>query len=176
MIAAYWADADLRAGNGSVFYRESAANFELDHASSLIQARYGGTYRPSSVIVVTWNETGYYNMHTDKLNAVQMVLATGGTPLQTYLILFYRKLQWTTGDLSGGSEGLGGTKAQVGYASGNNQNQNLPGTGTNAVLDLPYQSNIGRRGVFVLRVDQGNQCNTPAAQALPPFGKETVVY
>ena len=113
--------------------------------------------------------------HT-QLNAVQMVLATGGTPLQTYLILFYRKLQWTTGDLSGGSEGLGGTKAQVGYASGNNQNQNLPGTGTNAVLDLPYQSNIGRRGVFVLRVDQGNQCNTPAAQALPPFGKETVVY
>lgn len=115
--------------------------------------------------------------HT-QLNAVQMVLATGGTPLQTYLILFYRKLQWTTGDLSGGSEGLGGTKAQVGYASGNNQNQNLPGTGTNAVLDLPYQSNIGRRGVFVLRVDQGNQCttNTPAAQALPPFGKETVIY
>jgi len=66
MIAAYWADADLRAGNGSVFYRESAADFELNHASSLIQARYGGAYRPTSVIVVTWNETGYYNMHTDK--------------------------------------------------------------------------------------------------------------
>ena len=66
MIAAYWADADLQAGNGGVFYRESAAEFELDRASSLIQARFGGTYRPSSVIVLTWNETGYYYMHQDK--------------------------------------------------------------------------------------------------------------
>ena len=78
-----------------------------------------------------------------------MVMATGGSPVQTYLILFYKKIQWTTGDLSGGSGGLGGTKAQVGYASGSGNSQNLPGT---AVLDLPYQSNIGRRGTFVLRI------------------------
>ena len=47
MIAAYWADADLQAGNGGVFYRESVAEFELDRASHLIHAWFGETYRPS---------------------------------------------------------------------------------------------------------------------------------
>ena len=115
--------------------------------------------------------------HTTQLNTFQMVMATGGSPVQTYLILFYQKIQWTTGDLSGGSGGLGGTKAQVGYASGSGNSQNLPGTGTNAVLDLPYQSNIHRRGTFVLRIDQESQCtSTPAAQALPPIRKEYVLF
>lgn len=40
------------------------------------------------------NPTGWANflsMYT-QLNAVKTVLATGGTPLQTYLILFYMKI------------------------------------------------------------------------------------
>ena len=66
MIASFWADADLR-GSGTVYYRESCNGSELLRAADLINDKYGEFSEPTSVVVVTWENVGYFKNHTDKV-------------------------------------------------------------------------------------------------------------
>ena len=64
-------------------------------------------------------------------------------------------IQWTTGNLSGGSGGLGGTQAQVGFNSADNiRFASVPGSQTPEIINIDRTSNVGRPGVWMFRVDE----------------------
>lgn len=100
MIAPYWADVDTRPSNGgTVTVRNDIAN----------------------QIIVTWDQVGYYNQHTDLLASLQMVLRGPDYAVpadEGDIGFFFKSVQWETGDASGGSGGFGGTEASVGFGDG----------------------------------------------------------
>ncbi|MFZ0828024.1 MAG: nidogen-like domain-containing protein [Verrucomicrobiia bacterium] len=103
IIAPFWADVDTRACGSYV-------------------TTYGtGAVDGHTAFVVNWVNVGYYSIHADKLNSFQLVLinrsdiGAGDFDME----FNYNQVQWETGDASGGSDGLGGYPARVGYASYN---------------------------------------------------------
>jgi PKD repeat protein/lysophospholipase L1-like esterase len=108
IIAPFFADVDTRAGS---------------------TVRYGWgntTYEGHRAFCVNWVDVGYYAFHTDKLNSFQLLLVQReDAGVGDFDIVFnYDKVQWETGDASGGSGGLGGTSATAGFSNGSG----LPGT------------------------------------------------
>ena len=102
IIAAFYADVDTRGvGSGLTTYGT-------------------GVYEGHTAFGVTYPAVGYYGAHTDKLNTFQLILVDRediGTG--DFDIFFnYGQIQWETGDASGGSAGLGGVSAAVGYSNG----------------------------------------------------------
>ncbi|WP_157545887.1 nidogen-like domain-containing protein [Hamadaea tsunoensis] len=102
MVAGWWADVDTQ-GTGSQ------------------PARYGtGTVGGRTAFCAVYHDVGYYNAHADKLNSFEIYLVDRGdvAPGAFDILLKYTKLQWESGDFSGGVGGLGGTSATVGYTNG----------------------------------------------------------
>ena len=82
-------------------------------------------------------------------------MATNG--VSAYVIFLYAdgEIQWTTGDLSGGSNGLGGTPAHVGFNAGDGVRfATVPGSQTHEIINIASTSNVGVPGEWVFRVDQ----------------------
>jgi Cadherin-like/Nidogen-like/FecR protein len=135
IIAAFWADVDTR-GHGNVYYDEDAAD---------------------GVMTITWDHVGYYNQRSDKLDSFQIVLINEGNG--NFDILYrYGQMQWTTGDASGGTGGLGGTVARAGYSAGDGVHYfELPQSGSqSALLALPTTpGNTGIAGVDEFQVRNG---------------------
>jgi hypothetical protein len=135
IIAAFWADVDTR-GHGNVYYDEDAAD---------------------GVMTITWDHVGYYNQRSDKLDSFQIVLINEGNG--NFDILYrYGQMQWTTGDASGGTGGLGGTVARAGYSAGDGVHYfELPQSGNQAaLLALPTTTgNTGIAGVDEFQVRNG---------------------
>lgn len=108
IIAAFFGDVDTRgAGSRLVTYGEDRIDNRL---------AFG----------VNYINVGYFASHTDKLNSFQIVLIDrSDTGSGNFDVEFnYEKIQWETGDASGGAGGLGGTPAVVGWSNGSG----LPGT------------------------------------------------
>jgi uncharacterized protein (TIGR03382 family) len=110
MVAPFWADVDTR----------NRANAGIETNLVWHQAfDTGGTSAPD-VFVVTWDSVGYFGQHNDKRNTFQVAIAADenywGTGLNA--AFSYGDMQWTTGDASGGSGGLGGSPATVGLNNG----------------------------------------------------------
>jgi len=99
---------------------------------------------------------GAYNIiFISQTNTFQAILATDG--LQSFVIFLYAdgEIQWTTGDASGGSGGLGGTPAQVGFNAGDGiRYAAIPQSRTNEILNIASTSNIGVPGIWVFRTDE----------------------
>jgi hypothetical protein len=126
MLAPYWGDVDTR---GAVI--PGVAN------------KVWYTSPNANTLVVTWDQVGYFPSATNKSNSFQLVLSKVGTNGDFDAEYRYNQLQWTTGNASGGSNGLGGTPAQAGWDAGNLTNyQTLPGSRTAQVLDLVNTSNV----------------------------------
>ncbi len=109
IIAAFFADVDTR-----------------NLASGVVT--YGtGTYGGRNAFAATWTDVGYFNAKADKTNTFQILLQDrSDTGAGNYdLFLNYGKIQWETGDVSGGANGFGGVSAAVGYNAGTG---NAPGT------------------------------------------------
>jgi hypothetical protein len=118
IIAPFWADVDTR-GSGVTTYGTNTVDG---------RATFGAS----------WIHVGYYYEEDDKLNSFQLVLID--RPDRTNgdfdLEFNYSQIQWETGDVSGGSDGLGGSSARTGYASASGSRFELNGSGTNgAFLD-----------------------------------------
>ena len=82
---------------------------------------YGVTTFGSRVaFCVNWDNVGYFNSHTNKLNSFQLLLVdrsdVGSGDFD--IVMNYRSLNWETGDASGGSDGLNGTPAGGGFSAG----------------------------------------------------------
>lgn len=123
MVAAWLGDVDTR-GEGSK------------------PVRYGsGSVGGRRAFCVDYDGVGYYNSHADKLNSFQLFVVDRGDVAAgaVDLVFRYRSLRWETGDESGGTGGLGGSSAGVGYTNGTGQAGTfleLPGSRTpGALLD-----------------------------------------
>ena len=71
-------------------------------------------------------------------------------------------IQWTTGDESGGINGLGGNAATAGYDAGDGENFfNIPGSGTPEIIDITRTSNVDNLGMWIFQTSrQGVHCYT----------------
>jgi hypothetical protein len=142
MIAPFWSDVDTRgAGSGVVYYKVEANR-----------------------LTVTWDHTGYYAGHDDKLNTFQVIISDGTDPLVgigNNVCFCYDDMTWTTGDASGGVGGFGGTAATVGINRGDGVDYAQVGRFDHAGADWdgPFGNNDGvsyldnRRFCFDASVD-----------------------
>jgi hypothetical protein len=110
MVAPFWADVDTRnRNNGGI-------------ETNLVWHRTFDTNNDSvpDVFVVTWDAVGYYNQENNHRNTFQLALAADPNYWNTGLnaAFSYGDMQWTTGDVSGGTNGFGGTPATVGVNQG----------------------------------------------------------
>ena len=63
-------------------------------------------------------------------------------------------MKWTTGDASGGINGLGGNAAHVGYDAGDGEwFENVPGSGTASIINITRTSNVGVNGVWAFQLN-----------------------
>lgn len=87
-------------------------------------------------------------------NTFQCVLITD--EVRSFIIFNYAdgEIQWTTGDDSGGLNGMGGIEAQVGFNAGDGERYaSVPGSQTPDILNIDTTSNVGIAGVWMFRVD-----------------------
>ena len=94
------------------------------------------------------------NVHV-QTNTFQCVLATDGHT--SFVIFLYAdgEIQWTTGDASGGSGGLGGTPAQIGFNAGDGiKSASLLESQTGAIINVTMTSNVDIPGMYIFQVDE----------------------
>lgn len=90
-----------------------------------------------------------------QVNTFQCVLATDGT--NTFAVFLYLDINWTTGDNHGGTDGIGGTPAQVGFDAGNQiQYHVLNGSLTDEIINIEERSNIGIPGIYMWQINGGS--------------------
>jgi hypothetical protein len=66
-------------------------------------------------------------------------------------------IQWTTGDASGGTDGLGGTEALAGFNAGDGvHSATVPNSLTPGIINISQTSNVERDGLWIFRVDLGS--------------------
>jgi len=144
MIAPFLADVDTRgAGSGVVTYGQT-------------------TVDGNQAFCVNWVNVGYFGENTDKLNSLQLLLVKQGTTGDFDIVFNYDKVQWETGDASGGSNGLGGTSAIVGFSSGDGDPSHFlfrDGSNSNGAL---LDSN------FVTGLTHGNSTGSPLGRYVYP--------
>lgn len=153
MIAPFWADVDTRCTGCGAVYLGSQSN---------------------SSFTVTWNDVGYFSQHSDKLNNFQMTLTSAGSSGDFDIEFRYNRLEWTTGDASGGANGLGGTPAQAGFDAGDGTHFfSLPGSfSTTGALNFANVTNVenGEAGLYLLSIRNGAVLadgSSPAAPLMP---------
>ncbi|XP_065916878.1 uncharacterized protein [Dysidea avara] len=155
IIAPYWADVDTR-GTGNIYYRQTTDPILLARATSEIRAAYpmSQNLTITNMFIATWDSVGYYYRHTDKTNTFQCILATSG--VESFVVFLYAdgRIQWTTGDFSGGDDGLGGTEALAGINAGDGENFiTIPGSLTPSIINITQTTNVGIPGMWIFRVD-----------------------
>lgn len=150
LIAPYFGDVDTRgAGSGVVTYGATT---------------FGG----NDAFCVMWDGVGvgYYPAGTDKLNKFQLLLVNrpdrGAGDFD--IVFNYDQIQWEAGSASGGSGGLGGSSARIGFSNGSTASFELPGSAvngafldSNTVTGLIY-NNVNAPtvpGRYVFRVENG---------------------
>lgn len=146
ILAPFFADVDTR-GLGSDVVTYSYGN---------------GSYFGRRAFCVDWVNVGYYAMHVDKLDSFQLLLVdrsdTGAGNFDIYFNV--NKIQWETGDASGGRLGLGGSSARVGYSNGTNASFEMPGSAVNgyfldssptALINSSRNSTVPGRYIFPVR-------------------------
>lgn len=121
ILAPFFADVDTRPAGSDI-------------------VRYGaGTVDGRNAFGVSWRNVGYFSQNVDKLNTFQLVIidrsdrGAGDFDFE----FNYDQIQWETGDASGGTDGLGGFSARVGYANGTGLAGTfleLPGSAVNGAL------------------------------------------
>jgi len=165
MIAPFWGDVDTR-GTGQVFVGN------------------GVDTEGNQFVAATWSDVGFYNRRTNPTNDFQVILRersdtnSPGTTGNFDIDFRYNRLDWTTGQASGGNSiGLGGTEAQAGFDAGDNVNFfTLPGSQTPAVLELENTSNVSSEtpGLWSFAIRNGGlpDGSTPSNPLLPVVGDD----
>lgn len=142
LIAAFWADVDTR------------IPADLGANSAPI---YVDVDSVKDIVTITWSGVNYYEQKGDKQNFFQMQLFDrGGGDFD--IVYRYQNIQWTTGDASGGVNGLGGNVARAGFSAGDGVNFfELPQSGNQAqILDLEnILGNTGIKGLWAFQVRGG---------------------
>ena len=141
IIAPWWGDVDTR------------------NSSSVDNQIYYHLDPENNRFISTWNQVGYYSQKINRYNNFQVIL-TDRTDIVAgdFDVEFrYNRCEWTTGDASGGSDGLGGTPAQAGFDAGDNENYfALPGSLTAEILNLCTTSNVDDQGIWRFQIRSGS--------------------
>ena len=107
------------------------------------------------IYVLAKQHSDYKLILSFQTNTFQCVLVSDG--LLSFVIFLYAEglIQWTTGDFSGGTNGFGGTPAQVGFNSGNmRQYASVRRSRTPEIVNIDDDiGNTRVKGVWVFRVD-----------------------
>jgi hypothetical protein len=154
IIAPFFADVDTRGGAATATPGGNSTG------SNLV---YWDLDAVDNIFTATWDDVGYFSSETSLLNSFQLALIDQGNG--NFDIEFrYEDLNWTTGDSSGGENGLGGTVARSGFSSGNGSDfKELSTSGDQAaMLNLTNTSNVGVAGLYRFEVRNG--------QVAPPTG------
>jgi hypothetical protein len=110
IIAPFFADVDTRGG------AVTATPGGNSTGSNLVYWDLDAT--GNGVFTATWDDVGFFDSNTSLLNAFQLqLIGVGGGDFD--IKTTYESINWTTGDASGGTNGLGGTAARGGWNSGN---------------------------------------------------------
>ncbi|WHZ33795.1 nidogen-like domain-containing protein [Sagittula sp. MA-2] len=117
-IFVFWADVDTSGGAIDVGAADPAQG--NSQGTNLV---YYDLDQGSGSFTVTWDDVGYYDANIDRTNSFQLILTDAsdeeGRSIGDFEITYiYEDIQWTTGDASGGTDGLGGTPARIGYSAG----------------------------------------------------------
>ena len=143
VIAAFWGDVDTL---GSATNTPTAGGYS--QGTNLV---YYDLDTVNKVFTATWDDVGYYRSHNDKLNAFQLQLIDQGSG--NFDIVFrYEDINWTTGDASSGTGGLGGYVARAGYSSG---------TSTTVPRYFELNASGNQAAVLTLESAPGNYNNLP---------------
>lgn len=156
IIAPFFGDVDTRLYTG-----ESVAATPGGTSTGTDLVWYDFDPTGYGTLTVTWDDVGYFAAQTDKLNAFQLqLIGTGGG---NFTIQYrYEAINWTTGDASGGTGGLGGTIARAGYSTGDGSSwYELPASGNqNSMLTLEdVAGNTGLAGYWSFSVAGGTSGN-----------------
>ncbi|NWR95963.1 TECTA protein, partial [Furnarius figulus] len=153
-VAPYWADVDNVLG-GDIFYRQTTDPELLADISQNINQYFPEiSFTATWAFVATWDHVAYYGSTSTKGNTFQAVLTTDSKTF--FIILNYGDIQWTTGAASDGDgeTGLGGIPAHAGFNSGDDTNfYNIPGSQTDAIINITATSNVNVPGRWAFRVD-----------------------
>lgn len=137
MIAPFFADVDTRGATG---------NTSPGGTSTGANRVFWDMDTTNGVITITWDDVGYYGSHADKVNAFQLRIFDQGNGNFSFEFR-YENVDWTTGDASGGSGGLGGTVVRAGWTAGDGVNY----------YELPQSGNQGE----MLALETTSNPNTP---------------
>lgn len=135
--------SDYTVGNLNETGRPIIAPFLADVSTSGAgsgKITYGGlTFGGRQAFAVDWTNVGYFDNNASKLDSFQLLLVnrtdTGAGNFDLYLN--YDKIQWESGDASGGLNGLGGGSAVAGFSSTGTPagfTLQLPGSAVNGAL------------------------------------------
>lgn len=107
----------------------------------------------NDVVTVTWESVGFYRRNANLTNTFQLQLyqQNDGT---VDIVFRYQRIDWSSGDLQGGWEGVGGTPAFLGYRfATQGAATTLPASGNEAgVLALETTTgNTGQNGLWHFR-------------------------
>ncbi|XP_071031171.1 alpha-tectorin [Oncorhynchus clarkii lewisi] len=155
-IAPLWADVH-NGIRGDVYYRESTDPELLERATQEIRKYFKNmpTFTATWIFITTWHQVTFYGgSQTTPVNTFQVVLISDG--LSCFSMFNYGEINWSTGTASGGDPltGLGGSTAQSGFNGGEIGNfLNLPGSRSNAVVEIERTTNVNLPGRWVFRVD-----------------------
>jgi MYXO-CTERM domain-containing protein len=140
MIAPYWTDIDTRA---------SAQQY---HNLLWWDLRAGQ-------LTATWYDVGYFDAKYDHRMSFQMIIRNStGCGTGDFDVEFrYNTCGFTTGDVSGGTDGHGGTCAQVGFDAHDGTNYvSIPESLHPAVENVCVMSNVGTPGIYQFQVRGGS--------------------
>ncbi|NXE29678.1 TECTA protein, partial [Ardeotis kori] len=153
-VAPYWGDVNNVLG-GDVFYRETTDPTLLARITKNLNEYFPKIpFTAMWAFVATWDHVAYYGSTSKKGNTFQAALTTDTK--MSFIILNYWDIQWTTGTASDGDPetGLGGTPAHAGFNSGDETNfYNIPGSQTEAIINITKTSNVNVPGRWVFQVD-----------------------
>jgi hypothetical protein len=155
IIAAFWGDVDTRASGSQVV--------TYSYGSSVVNGR--------SAFGINYINVGYYNTHADKLNSFQLILIDrSDTGSGNFDIEFdYGKVQWETGDASGGQNGYGGSPARVGITNGSNRTLEIAHSGETLAL-LDASPSTGRPNYSSGLIYQALNSDVPGRLVFPVRG------
>ena len=68
IIAPFWADVDTRVGDGSVYYRATNSKALLQRVEFEVVAIWRSFFKPTRLLIVTWDHVGYYDQKQDKVS------------------------------------------------------------------------------------------------------------
>lgn len=160
-ISVFYSNIDTSNANEStsIAYFESSNPEILSRASRSVQDAFSDSerFRATAVVIVTWENVGYFDGQNDLQNTFQVVIISNDE--ETFVQYLYPEdgINWVQADI--GDDGLPVIRARVGFSTLDGRYFLLKESGTDNIRHLPKTSNVNIPGVWIFRVGPLNSAN-----------------